>query len=313
MLAAPDRDSSSDPGDARAPRGWERDGMHEGHPLRHRYLVRALLVIASVLAVLAIFSVWANRQALNADNWSDTSTELLEHPAIRAQVAGFLVDQVYANVDVVGQVRSALPPRLQPLAGPAANGLRQLAERRAQVLLGRPRVQELWKTANRLTAQQFINIAEGNSKAITSSGNAVVLDLRVLLTDLAREVGLSGRLVGQIPPGAGRIKLFSSDQVTTLQNGTDLLKGLAFVLPPLSLVLFGLAVFLAEGRRRRTLMWVGADLVMAGVLVLVLSKLLGHYVVNAVPATDAAVPSAEAAWSIGTGLLREVAPATILG
>jgi hypothetical protein len=31
-------------------------------------------------------------------------------------------------VDVTGELRAALPPRAQPLAGPAANGLRTLAE-----------------------------------------------------------------------------------------------------------------------------------------------------------------------------------------
>src|SRR3954453_23916838 len=96
---------------------------------RRRFAIRALLVGSTDLAVVAIFAVWLNRQALNADNWSQTSSELLDNPAIRTQVAGFLVDQVYDNVDVTGEVRQALPPRLAPLAGPAANGLRQLAER----------------------------------------------------------------------------------------------------------------------------------------------------------------------------------------
>ena len=79
----------------------------------------------------AIVAIWANRQVLNTDNWTSTSTQLLENRTIRNQIAGYIVDQLYANVDVAGELRAALPERLQPLAGPAAGGLRQLADRAA--------------------------------------------------------------------------------------------------------------------------------------------------------------------------------------
>jgi hypothetical protein len=36
----------------------------------HRILVRVILVLATLLAVLAIFAIWANRQLLNPTNWS---------------------------------------------------------------------------------------------------------------------------------------------------------------------------------------------------------------------------------------------------
>src|SRR3954452_18234085 len=119
----------------------------------HRIVVPALLTVATILAVLAVLAVWANRQALNADNWANTSAAVLADPTVKHQVADYLVDEVYANVDVAGQLRAALPPRLQPLAGPAAGGLRQLATRTTLTLLGRPRVEKAWKEANRITAQ----------------------------------------------------------------------------------------------------------------------------------------------------------------
>src|SRR5690242_8754622 len=127
-------------------------------PRGRRYAVRALLCIASLLLVLGIHAVWANRQVLNADNWSQTSTQLLQNDAVRAQISGFLVDQLYANVNVAGELQSGLPPRLRPLAGPISGGLRNFAEQFTNRALERPRVQELWRRANRITAQQFINI-----------------------------------------------------------------------------------------------------------------------------------------------------------
>ncbi|HEY3188386.1 MAG TPA: hypothetical protein VGJ70_12990, partial [Solirubrobacteraceae bacterium] len=123
--------------------------------------MRALVVVATILTVAGIFAVFANRQVLNADNWADTSTELLANDDVRSAVSDELIDDVYASVDVQAEVANALPPRLKRLAGPAANGLQSLAEQRVNRFLGRPKVQEAWKAANRITAQQFINIAEG--------------------------------------------------------------------------------------------------------------------------------------------------------
>jgi|tagenome__1003787_1003787.scaffolds.fasta_scaffold20914794_2 hypothetical protein len=278
----------------------------------HRWAVRALLVLGTTFAVISIFAVFANRQVLNADNWAETSSRLLASSAIRTQVSDFLVDQVYTNVDVKGEVAKALPKRLTPLAGPAANGLRELAEKRTDRLLGRPRVQEAWKGANRITAQQFINIAEGKSAAITSQGNAVVLDLRVILTELIARLGLPRSLADKVPASAGKIKIMSSEQISTIQSAANLLKSLAIVLPVLAFGMLALAVFLARDRRR-TLLVVGFDIVLAGVLVLIARNLLGGHIVNVLATTDAVRPAAEDVWSIGTRILYDVSTAMVIG
>jgi hypothetical protein len=67
-------------------------------------LVDVLLVLTTALAVVATFAVWANRQLLNPDNWSATSTQLLQNPAVRDATANYAVDQLYANVDVAGLI-----------------------------------------------------------------------------------------------------------------------------------------------------------------------------------------------------------------
>jgi len=294
---APPKEEPSDP--ARLPRG-------------RRYAIRALLILATILTILAIFAIWANRQVLDSNNWADTSTSLLQNHEIRAQLSTFLVDQVYSNVDVTGEVQSALPTRLKPLAGPAANGLRELAETRMNRLLQRPRIQEAWRTANQVTAQQFINIAEGKSGAVTSQGNAVILDLRPLVVQLTQRLGLPNSLADKIPPNAGAIKIMSGDQITTVQNGANALRGLAIVLPLVAFAMFAVAVYLAQGRRRKTLLFVGIDLMLAGLIVLVARRLLGNGVVESLAQTDAIKPAAHATWAIGTNILRDVAQAAVI-
>ena len=42
----------------------------------HHKLALAIIAVASILSLLAIFALWANRQLLNTDNWTETSSEL---------------------------------------------------------------------------------------------------------------------------------------------------------------------------------------------------------------------------------------------
>jgi hypothetical protein len=280
-------------------------------PRGRRYAVRALLVLATVVAVLSIVSVWANRQLLNADNWANTSTALLENPAVKTAVSGYLIDQVYANVDVSAELARALPPRLKPLAGPAAGGLQNVAQDVTDKALGRPRVQQAWKDANRLAAERFIAIAEGKSTLVTISGQTVYLDLRALVLDAVQRFGLPGKLAGKFPPGAGRIAIVTSRQASAVQDATAALRGLAVVLPLIGVLLFALAVWLARGRGRETLRAAGWCLVLAGAVVLVAREVAGQRVVDSLARTDAVVPAAQATWSIATSMLHDVAWATI--
>ena len=157
-------------------------------------------MLASIIAFTAILAVWANRQILNTDNWTNTSTQLLENRQIRDQLAGYLVDQLYANVDVAGEFREALPPRLQPLAGPAAGGLREFADRAARRMLSRPAVQQRWADANRAAQEQLLKILEGGGPVVSTTGGNVVLDLTELLNQIQQRVGIGGRLAERLPP-----------------------------------------------------------------------------------------------------------------
>ena len=54
---------------------------------RRRRLPLVLIGIGTLLAFLAIFALWANRQLLDTDNWTDTSSQLLEDDDIRSQMS----------------------------------------------------------------------------------------------------------------------------------------------------------------------------------------------------------------------------------
>src|SRR5215210_7011667 len=98
---------------------------------------------------------------LDTNHWTSASSQMLERPVVRARVAAFLVDELYDNVDVQGEIRNALPLRAQPLAGPAAGALRSFAERGANELLSRPRAQAAWEDANRTAHELLVRTLKG--------------------------------------------------------------------------------------------------------------------------------------------------------
>ena len=104
----------------------------------------------------------------------------------------------------------------------------------------------------------------------------------------------------------------NADQVSVLQNSVTAVRGLSAVLPALAVALFALAVYLAPGRRRRVLGYAGAGFVVAGLLVLIGRSVMGGFVVDSLATTAAVRPAAEAGWSIGTDMLRDVAQAAII-
>jgi hypothetical protein len=264
-------------------------------PRKRRKTVYALIVVASLIGFLAVFAIWANRQLLQTDQWTSTSTKLLENEEIRSQVAATMVDTLYANVDVQTELQSALPPRLQPLAGPAAAGLRELSLRLANQALERPRVQQLWEDANRAMHTQLINVVEHDSS------ENVNLDIGTIVTELGDELGVD--VAGKIPPGAAEIEVLPNDKLSQIQTAVKILRGLAIVLTILALALFGLAIYLAEGWRRETLRSVGFAFIVVGVLVLVVRKLAGDAVVSSLASTEAVRPAIVNTWSIATDLL----------
>lgn len=275
-----------------------------------RSIALAMVVVASVLAFASLPAIWLNRQLLNTDNYTKTSSELLADPVIRDQVAVYLVDQLYSNVDVAGELRSALPAQLQPLAGPVATGLRTVAERASKDILARPRAQQAWEDANRQAHIALLQILNGGGTVVNSSGGDVVLDLRALLQQLAARVGVGTRVVNALPEGAGQIQILGHNQLSAAENVSKGIRGLPIVLVGLSVLLFIGALFVAPEWRRNTVRGYGVGLIAAGIAMLIVISLAGDQLVKSLATTASMEPVVEHTWTILTPLLRQ---ATIAG
>lgn len=289
---------------------YARGGLPGGDA--HRIWVRVILALATVLAVLSIFAIWANRQLMNPTNWAKTSTALLQKPTIRSALSGYLIDQLYANVDVAAQLKSGLPTQLAPLAGPVSGALHNLAEQGAERALELPRVQEGWRTANYAADKALVTIVNGGGSRVQISGGTVSLNLRQIVADLAQRLGLPSGVAEKLPASVANLQVITSKQLGLVRNLAKTLHALALWLTILTFALYALAVFLAQGHRRRTLMWVGLGLVFAGIVALVGRKIGQGQLVSAITSDASIEPAANDAYSVATSLLVQVASASII-
>ncbi len=271
-----------------------------------------LLTITTVLLVVGIFAIWANRQLLNPSNWSSTSTSLLQNQKIREATANYLVDQLYANVDVSALLSQRLPPALQPLAGPAAGALRNTAVQGTELALSRPVVQNLWATANRAADQALVAIINGGNKQVAVNGNEVTLNLGAILNDVASQLGITANIGAKLPPSVANLVIIRANQLKLIQDIGGALKGLATILYILVPLLYIVAMVIARDRRRKTLMAIGWSGVIAGLVVVLARSLTIKAAASTLASDDSVRPAVRAVASIATGMLNDIATAVIL-
>ena len=276
----------------------------------HKGWVRVLTALIGFLTVLTILTAWVDRQVFDTQEWGDTSLKLLQNPDIQKQVATYAVDELYANVDVEAELKDILPADLSGFSGIAAGGLRQVADSGAQQALSNPNIQDLWRQANETAQTTLVRIIEDDATVVSTTGGRVELQLRPLIIEIADQVGLGQQAKDNIPANVGSIEIVDSEQLSTVQTVAKIIKGTALITALLLLALIGLTVYLARGYRWVSLLWIAAALALGAVVVLVLRSVAEGIVVSQLANVDIQ-PAAEAAYSIGTDLLRSIAMSVI--
>jgi len=269
-------------------------------------------VLGSVLAFLSVFAIWVERQALDTDDWVQTSEEFLADEAIRGAVADYLVDQLYENVDVEEELEDKLPGDIKELAGPVSGAVRQFAGDGAEKVLETSTAQSLWETANRTAHEQLISVLEDEGETVSTDEGVVTLNLGSLITNLADQVGIGQSIANRLPDDAGEIEILRSDQLKTAQNIAVAIKGLALALSILTFAAFAAAIYLSRPGRWVTVLFSGIGLIAAGFTVIVAREIAGGIVVDQLVTTESVKPAGEAAWSIGTSLMTSIATTVIV-
>src|SRR5260370_29845572 len=110
---------------------------------------------------------------------------------------------------------------------------------------------------------------------------------------------------------AGAVHVVEVSKLSAALSGVQSIHVLSVWLLVAVFSLYGLAIYLARGRRGATLRNAGFGLAIVGLLVLVIRNLLGNYLTDAL-ASPGYEPATHRLYLIGTSILGQVGQATLL-
>jgi hypothetical protein len=185
---------------------------------RHRGAVWSLIVLASVVLVISIVANWVQSQLLDTNQVKSTTDKILADKDVQQALATYSVDQLYANVDVQGQIEKELPSAAKPLALPVAAATRQLATTAAERALASPQVQSLVSGLIARAHSDFVSLIRNKHDFVQNTGGNVVLDYGTIVANLATRLGVSPQAITKVQ---GLVQSYSQNlkaSLTTMQS-----------------------------------------------------------------------------------------------
>jgi hypothetical protein len=275
-------------------------------PPRRRFLqARGLVVLGSIVLVIAVLATWVRSQILDTNGWTQTSVRMLQNEQIREVIANDLSERLLSVVDIQDLAAEKLPPGLAPLAPALSTAAAQVVPEAVDRALALPAVQALWAQANRVAHARVIELLDGGGTTLSASGGAVTLNVEALLDRIGRRLGIGQDVGAKLPANRRSVVLLRSQQLRAAQDVVKGLRDLSFVLPVLVALMYAGALALAAGRRRRVLLKIGAGILAAALVTLVLRRWVESYVVNDLVRNEGVRPAAREILAIATAGWRD--------
>lgn len=236
----------------------------------------ALVVVASLLAPVTLVARYARYELLDTDRYVATVAPLAEDPALRAAVTDIVTTRLTVRLDVEELARQALdaladqgvPEAVTALAVPLADQVEGFVHAQVERFLATPTFAELWERANRAAHTQVEAVLTGAGDGAVSTDDGVVrVDLGEVVTRVQQRLEDRGfGLASNIPDVNATVTLVESDELSSARGAVRGLDRAATALPLVILLLVGLAVAVAPGRRR-ALVWAVAGMAITVLLV----------------------------------------------
>lgn len=268
------------------------------HPgLARRIVAIVLVVLTGVLAFAAVPAMYLRSEVLDTDHYVATVAPLASDPAIQAEIADKVTQQITDSVDFEAITRDALNElsKTAPRAAAVITGLAPVIAEQTKNLIHStvsnfvttPQFQDLWIQVNRVAHQGIVNLATGStggavsidqSGTVTISTKEIVARVKTALVD--QGVGIAAR----IPDIDRQIALFQSPELVRATNAIRTLDATAPILAWLTVITAVGAIAVApSGRKRSTTSGVGLAVAIAMAL-LALALVIGRAVLlNSIP------------------------------
>jgi hypothetical protein len=297
-----------------APDAAMKDGTSKGRtgkdarPSRGRGVASVVcIVVASLLLPLAGVTIWVRNLVLNTDRYTTTVKPLASDPAVQQAVAVRVSDAVVDSLDVEQRAKAALPEKAQFLAAPIATGAEQLVQRATLRVLETDQFERVWEVANRRAHDQVVDALTGrDTSRIKQDKGKVVLQLGPIAVKVAQQLERFGfGLPSNVDVSRVNVRyvLVDSSDLASIQDYTNLLDKLAWVLPILVLLLYAVAIVLAP-RRRRAVVRVGVGVTIAMIVTVIAYNLGRTAYLHALPPGEVRHAAGAAAFDTLTRYLQ---------
>jgi hypothetical protein len=155
----------------------------------------------------------------------------------------------------------------------------------------------------------FLRLVRGDPSRYAN----VYLSARPVILQAAERLGIERQVAARLPADAGRLPLFRKNMLGKLRQGLGLVGWLSVYPLLAACAAYGLALSIGGLRRRDTLLRIGLAVISAGVLLLLVCRLAGAPVVDAVVGGNATLaPAGLDVWRILCGPLSSIAWTTVV-
>jgi hypothetical protein len=232
-------------------------GSHTGR----KWGVGLLISLGLILLVLANVTFWAYFTLLNTNGWVAAVGPLSKDPAVAGMISQYVVGEVFAQADIQADVVDALPDEFQIFAGPLVIGMERVANEAVTALVISDAFNNIWVAFNRVGHTAIMNVLKGEGDRLYFQEGNLTLDFNDVYRYLQDRLDLGD--LDLIPQAEeGRLVLFTSQQVAVMQEMVTYLTALGLLLPLLTIVVFGVSVWVSLWRRQ-TVMWIGIVMTVA--------------------------------------------------
>lgn len=246
-----------------------------------------LIVLAAVLSLLAVVSVWARDQVTDTNRFVATMAPLATDPEVQDAVTARVTDVVVRQIDVpalVGQLSQAasqkgVPPKaanlIGSLSGPIGSGITSLVGTVVNKVVTSPAFATVWTNALRTAHASVVKAVTGQGGgAVKLENNQVTIDLAPIIAQVKTQLVNAGLgVVAKIPDVHATFTVYSSTSIGKIKSYLRLLQILGNWMPVLAVLVAAAGVYLARDRRRAL---IGAALGVA-VAMLVLGVVLAVF------------------------------------
>src|SRR6266705_1041211 len=267
-----------------------------------------MIILGCILAPVSVVAVWTANQVSDTSRYVANVEPLIKDPAIQSALTNKLTNEIVAKIDVkrrADQAAAELSQKgltrigslLQGVSGSLASGVAGFVHSSIHKIITGPRMANAWVQVNRVASQQLVAVLSGSggkNGAVGVKNGQVTLDIAPLEAVAKQDLVARGlTIAGKIPIVHATFALSPSKNLAKAQKAYRLINDLKIVLPILTLVLLGLGVFAARGRRRAL---IGAGLgFAASMLVLGAGLAIARALyLNSVPASASADAAAAA-------------------